>query len=219
MLSFPVGSHYTKSLCIQHEQIFGFLERDDNQPPFYLQIIPAQINNVKGNQLISVMEKTFDSDGKFVRWEHVSHNVKQIHDAADLLKKECHSLFRELRMKGVERILFDEANKRTGGLHVYNFDENNMDDDMSVESMLVESETLLPELEHQEAVGTQDDASDEISCLTDPTSPNLAFTLPQPQQSAPHDFGQGNNESHEYFNEDPFMNPAIDGHEWQVTET
>lgn len=65
------------------------------------------------------MEKTFDSDGKFVRWEHVSHNVKQIHDAADLLKKECHSLFRELRMKGVERILFDEANKRTGGLHVY----------------------------------------------------------------------------------------------------
>jgi len=97
-----------------------------------LHIIPAQINNVEGNQLISVMEKTFDSDGKFVRWEHVSHNVKQIHDAAEFMKKECHSFFHEWRMKGVERILFNEANKRTGGLHVYNFDKNNMDDDMHV---------------------------------------------------------------------------------------
>jgi len=94
-----------------------------------------------------------------------------------------------------------------------------MDDDMSIESMLVESETLLPELDQQQAAGTQDDASDKISCLTDPTSPNLVFTLPQLQQAAPHDFGQGNDESHEYFNEDPFMNPAIDEHEWQVTET
>jgi len=77
-----------------------------------LHIIPAQIN--------------------FVRWEHVSHNVKQIHDAAEFMKKECHSFFHEWRMKGVERILFNEANKRTGGLHVYNFDKNNMDDDMHV---------------------------------------------------------------------------------------
>jgi len=123
-----------------------------------------------------------------------------------------------------------------------------MDDDVSIEY-----ETLLPDLEQQQAAGTQADSSDGMSCLTDPTSPNRAFTLPQistrmnpfppqlPHQAAgnveeairrneslesenseedeEHDFGQGNNGNNEYIDEDPFMNPEIDGHVWQVTET
>ena len=148
----------------------------------------------------------------------------------------------------IESILFDEANKQTGGHFVNNFNQSNMDDDVSIES-----ETLLPDLEQQQAAGTQADSSDGMSCLTDPTSPNHAFTLPQistrmnpfppqlPQQAArnveevirrnkslesenseedeEHDFGQGNNGNNEYIDEDPFMNPEIDGHVWQVTET
>ena len=141
----------------------------------------------------------------------------------EYLKNECHSLFNQWKRKGVESILFDETNKQTGGHFENNFNQGNMDDDVSIGS-----ETLLPDLEQQQAVGTQVDASDGMSCLTDPTSPNRAFTLPQmstrinpfphqlPQQAAgnveeairrneslesenseedeEHDFGQGNNE-------------------------
>ena len=71
-------------------------------------------------------------------------------------------------------MLFDEANKQTGGHFENNFSQGNMDDDVSVRS-----ETLLPDLEQKQAAGSQVDASDGMSCLTDPTSPNLAFTLPQ----------------------------------------
>ena len=41
-----------------------------------------QILQVKGNTLIAVMENMYNSDGKFLRWKHVSHNVKQIHNTA-----------------------------------------------------------------------------------------------------------------------------------------
>ena len=156
-----------------------------------------------------------------------------------------------------------------------NFNQGNLDDEVSVGS-----ETLLPDMEKQQAAGTQADGSDD---LTDPTSPNRAFTLPQmstrmnqfspqlPQQAVgnveeavhrnesletenteededtdlsfesentvqdedndlsfesenteedeEHDFGQGNNGNNEFIDEDPFMNPVIDGHVWQVTES
>ena len=136
-----------------------------------------------------------------------------------------------------------------------NFNQGNLDDDVSVGS-----ETLLPDLEANQADGTQFDASDGISCLTDPTSPNLAFTLPQmatrinpypcqlPHQAAgnvdeanhPNESLQSENseddaeedfslesenseeEEEEDFSieadDDPFMNPEIDGHVWQVNE-
>ena len=106
------------------------------------------------------------------------------------------------------------------------------------------SETeILPDLQPQQAAGTQVDASDGINYLTDPTSPNFAFTLPQiafpplpPQQAArnvdqeeivlediaeeneEHDFGQGINDHNEFISDDPFINPVIDGHEWHVNE-
>jgi len=206
-----------------------------------LQLIPRDLNKVKRTSLIAVMEKTFDSDdGKFLQWKHIPHNVKQIQDTAEYLKNECHSLFNQWKRKGVESILFDEANKQTGGHFENNFNQGNMDDDVSVGS-----ETLLPDLEPQQAAGTQVDESDGMSCLTYPTSPNLAFTLPQmatrinpfphqllqqagvnveeasrrnesleaknSKEDEDHDFGQGNNEYNEFIADDPFMNP-IDGH-------
>jgi hypothetical protein len=138
-----------------------------------LQLLPSKFNRSKGKTLIAVMERAFDSDGKFLRWEHVSHNVKQIHDTAEYMKNECHLLFNQWKTKGVESTIYDEANKQTGG-HFENLNHGNMDDDVSVGS-----ETHQPDLETHQADGTQVDASDGISCLTDPTSPNLAFTLPQ----------------------------------------
>jgi hypothetical protein len=214
-----------------------------------LQLLPRKLNRSKGNTLIAVMEKAFDSDGKFLRWEHVSHNVKQIHDTAEYMKNECHSLFNQWKTKGVESIIFDEANLQTGG-HF----ENNLDDVGNG------SETHQPDLEANQADGTQVDASDGISYLTDPTSPNLAFTLPQmatrinpftcqlPHQAAgnvdesnrPNESLQSeNSEEDEDVNfsvesenteedeeedfsleadDDPFMNPEIVGHVWQVNE-
>ena len=195
-----------------------------------LQLLPRKLNRSKGNTLIAVMEKAFDSDGKFLRWEHVSHNVKQIHDTAEYMKNECHSLFNQWKTKGVESIIFDEANLQTGG-HF----ENNLDDVGNG------SETHQPDLEANQADGTQVDASDGISYLTDPTSPNLAFTLPQMATSnRPNESLQSeNSEEDEDVNfsvesenteedeeedfsleadDDPFMNPEIVGHVWQVNE-
>jgi hypothetical protein len=210
-----------------------------------LQLLPRKLNRSKGNTLIAVMEKAFDSDGKFLRWEHVSHNVKQIHDTAEYMKNECHSLFNQWKTKGVESIIFDEANLQTGG-HF----ENNLDDVGNG------SETHQPDLEANQADGTQVDASDGISYLTDPTSPNLAFTLPQmatsnrPNESLQSenseededvnfsvesenteededvDFSLESEKSEEDEEEDfsleadddPFMNPEIVGHVWQVNE-
>ena len=60
------------------------------------------------------MEKMYNSDGKFLRWKHVFHNVKKIHNTAAHMKAECHSLFNEWEMKGVENILIEEANTKTG---------------------------------------------------------------------------------------------------------
>jgi hypothetical protein len=124
---------------------------------------------------LDVLQMLDSNDGKFLRWKHVSHNVKQIHDTAEYyMKKECHSQFNQWKMKGVENFLFGEANKQTGG-HFENYlNQGNIDDVVNVGS-----ETLLPDLEPQQAAGTQVDARDGMSCLTDPTSPNLAFTLPQ----------------------------------------
>ena len=70
-----------------------------------------------------------------------------------------------------DRCEVEEANCRNDS----HFNQGKMDDNMRVGS-----ETLLPDLEpQQQAASTQVDASDGMSCLTDPTSPNLAFTLPQ----------------------------------------
>ena len=169
------------------------------------------------------------NDGRFLRWKHVSHNLKQIYNTAEYMKKECHSLSNQWKIKGVESLLFDEANKQTGGHFENNLNQGN----------------LLPDLEPQQAAGTQVDARDGMSCLTDPTSSNLAFTLPQmatkinpfphqltqqvarnveevnrrnesleaenSEEDEEHDFGQGNNEYNEYIADDPFMNPVIDG--------
>jgi hypothetical protein len=153
---------------------------------------------------------------------------------------ECHSLFNQWKTKGLESIIYDEANKQTVGHFENNLNQGNMDDDVSVGS-----ETLQPDLEAHQADGTQVGASDGMSCLTDPTSPNLAFTLPQmatrinpfpyqlllqasgnveesnrhneslaenSEEDEEHDFGQGINEYNEYIADDPFMNPEIDGH-------
>ncbi len=38
------------------------------------------------------------------------------------------------------------------------------------------------------------------------------------EEDEEHDFGQGINEHNEFISDDPFMNPVIDGHEWQVNE-
>ena len=75
------------------------------------------------------------------------------------------------RDRDSDRCEVEEVNCRNNS----HFNQGNMDDDMRVGS-----ETLLPDLEpQQQAASTQVDASDGMSCLTDPTSPNLAFTLPQ----------------------------------------
>jgi len=139
-----------------------------------LQLLPSTFIRSKGKTLIAVMEKAFDSDGKFLRWKHVSHNVKQIHDTAEYMKNNCHLLFNQWKTEGVESIIYNEANKQIGGHFEYNLYQGNMDDDVSIGS-----ETLQPDLVAHQADGTQVDASDGMSCLTDPTSPILAFTLPQ----------------------------------------
>ena len=54
------------------------------------------------------------NDGRFLRWKHVSHNLKQIYNTAEYMKKECHSLSNQWKMKGVENILIEEANTKTG---------------------------------------------------------------------------------------------------------
>jgi hypothetical protein len=38
------------------------------------------------------------------------------------------------------------------------------------------------------------------------------------EEDEKHDFGQGINEHNEFISDDPFMNPVIDRHEWQVNE-
>lgn len=38
------------------------------------------------------------------------------------------------------------------------------------------------------------------------------------EEDEEHDFGQGINEHNEFISDDPFMNPVIDRHEWQVNE-
>jgi hypothetical protein len=203
-----------------------------------LQLLPSKFNRSKGKTLIAVMEKAFDSDGMFLRWEHVSHNVKQIHVTAENMKNECHSLFNQWKTKGVESIIYDEANKQTGGHFLNNLNQGNMDDDVSVGS-----ETQQSDLEANQADGTQVDASDGMSFLTDPTTPNLTFTLPQmasrinpfpPQlllqasrnveevnhrnESIEGENSDEDEYNNEYIADDPFMNPEIDGHVWQINE-
>jgi len=71
-----------------------------------LQLIPRDINRVKGMSLIAVVEKTFDSDdGKFLRWKHIPYNVKNNHNTAEYLKNECHLIFNQWKRKDRKHII------------------------------------------------------------------------------------------------------------------
>jgi hypothetical protein len=176
--------------------------------------------------MISVMEKTFDSDdGKFLRWKHIPHkNLKQIHDTSEYLKNECHSLFNQWKRKGVESILFDEANKQTGGHFENNFNQGNMDDDVSIGS-----EMLLPaDLEPQQATLPQMATRNNPFPhqlpqhggvnVEEASHRNESLEAENSEEDEEHDFGQWNNDYNEFIADDPFMNPEIDGHVWQVNE-
>ena len=61
--------------------------------------------------MMAVLEKMYDSEGKFLRWESVEHNVKVIHDGAQYLIDECRTLFDQWELMGTENIFWKKPTR------------------------------------------------------------------------------------------------------------